>query len=72
MFNPFVKEGVDVTSDQIAPPIVLLAFPAGTLHGVVVNSEGVAIPDFRIKARSRVKNSMESGHRHGSYWTVSG
>jgi hypothetical protein len=55
MFNPFVKEGVDVTSDQIAPPIVLLAFPAGTLHGVVVNSEGVAIPDFRIKAQSRVK-----------------
>ena len=55
MFNPFVKEGVDVTSDQIAPPIVLSAFPVGTLHGVVVNSEGVAIPDFRINARSRVK-----------------
>ena len=55
MFKHFVAEEVNVISDQVAAPIMLLALPVDTLNGVIVNSEGFAVPHFGIKTRSRVK-----------------
>ena len=52
LFQRYVREGIDISSDQTELSILLQDLPAGTLTGDVVNSGGVAVPSFGIKIRS--------------------
>lgn len=55
MYQQQHREMVSISSDQRDFSIVLRELPIGTLSGVIVNTDGIAVPEFGIKIRSLEK-----------------
>jgi hypothetical protein len=55
MYQQQHREMVSISSDQREFSIVLRELPVGTLSGVIVNTDGIAVPEFGIKIRSLEK-----------------
>jgi hypothetical protein len=55
MFKRVVRESVSIESDQTELSIVLQSLPLAVLKGRIIDSDGIAVPEYEFKAQSPKK-----------------